>query len=144
MPGLRITLPHTCPPLSPLQNMATPLIGGDNPELHPSDFSGITPCSECKVCDVIAVSVSWPCLQCRCGVGVAPQTMAASPSTAQHSCCCEGCDEPQAVRPSSSLFDLCAVHKCIIKTCTQLRAPNLKGVFFSKCDNCCTGGRKAA
>eukprot|EP01127_Copromyxa_protea_P020528 TRINITY_DN6885_c0_g1_i1.p1 TRINITY_DN6885_c0_g1~~TRINITY_DN6885_c0_g1_i1.p1 ORF type:complete len:808 (-),score=237.76 TRINITY_DN6885_c0_g1_i1:38-2359(-) len=29
--------------LSTLTEMATPLIGGDNPELHPSDFSGATP-----------------------------------------------------------------------------------------------------
>mmetsp|Transcript_7123 Transcript_7123/g.12265 ORF Transcript_7123/g.12265 Transcript_7123/m.12265 type:complete len:828 (-) Transcript_7123:440-2923(-) len=29
--------------LSRLQNMNTPLLGGDNPDLHPSDFSGITP-----------------------------------------------------------------------------------------------------
>ncbi|KAL6764025.1 pre-mRNA splicing factor component-domain-containing protein [Haematococcus lacustris] len=29
--------------LARLTNMATPLVGGENPELHPSDFSGITP-----------------------------------------------------------------------------------------------------
>ena len=26
-----------------LQNMQTPLLGGENPDLHASDFSGITP-----------------------------------------------------------------------------------------------------
>lgn len=33
----------------------TPLIGGDNPELHPSDFTGITPkSSEPKTPNVLA------------------------------------------------------------------------------------------
>ncbi|KAF9611469.1 hypothetical protein IFM89_032439 [Coptis chinensis] len=29
--------------LARLRESQTPLLGGDNPELHPSDFSGVTP-----------------------------------------------------------------------------------------------------
>ncbi|XP_066357630.1 cell division cycle 5-like protein [Miscanthus floridulus] len=64
--------------LARLRESQTPLLGGDNPELHPSDFSGVTPRKEIQTPNPMATPLASP------GPGITPR-IGMTPSREGHS-----------------------------------------------------------
>ncbi|CAL4899343.1 unnamed protein product [Urochloa decumbens] len=64
--------------LARLRESQTPLLGGDNPDLHPSDFSGVTPRKEIQTPNPMATPLASP------GPGVTPM-IGMTPSRDGHS-----------------------------------------------------------